>query len=129
MTLRDLPADEWHRLPDEAFPDGLPDPATSVILVVEEDGVIVGLTTLVQVVHAGHASWIAPEHRGGLVLGKLWAGVRQVLDGYRIDQAYSFADSPEVASYLSRLGFTLLPYATFLCHLPSSPPPPLVEPT
>lgn len=120
MIIRELAPEEYGRLAGHPRGHPVPDPATSRIVIAEEDGQIVAFWPLTQIVVCDGV-WVDPAYRGTLLPARLWAGIRQILDATRVEVLHSFAASPEVAGYLERLGFTLLPYAVFSCQLPLSP--------
>lgn len=128
MIIRALQPEEYAKLQDHPGLNGhpLPDPATSTILIAERGEEILAFWTLVQIVHA-EPIWIAPAHRNRLVLKRLWSALRALLATCRIPAVYCFADRPEVAGYLTRLGLQELPYRTFRydtpCPFPSLQPP------
>lgn len=80
LTDRILPPEEWYRLEGELVPL-LPhlDPARVVIVVVEEDGVIVGRLVWIKADHVENA-WMAPSHRGKAAVARRgWRRIRQLI--------------------------------------------------
>ena len=84
LAVRVLPVSEWHRIatPETAAALPLLNPAKAQILVVEDDGQIVGHWIALQTLHA-EGVWIAPDYRkAGGVARKLWRAMRQqAVDG------------------------------------------------
>jgi len=116
MIIRELEPRGWGRLEGHPlFADaGLPNPASTRILSAEtEVGEIVGIWCMVQVVHI-EPVWIAPDHRGGLLAGRMWRKIRVLIDHLRLDVVFCFSQRSDTDSYLSRLGLRELPYKTFL---------------
>lgn len=72
LSSRLLNNDEWHKL--EAFKEHFggfpPSPHQADIVVVEDEGVIVGILTLETVIHIG-PMWTHPKYRSGGVLARL----------------------------------------------------------
>lgn len=80
LTDRILPPEEWHRLEGELVPL-LPhlDPRRVTIVVVEEDGVIVGRLVWIKADHVENA-WMAPSHRGKTAVARRgWRRIRQLI--------------------------------------------------
>lgn len=80
LTDRILPPEEWHRLEGELVPL-LPylDPARITIVVVEEDGMIVGRLVWIKADHVENA-WMAPSHRGKAAVARRgWRRIRQLI--------------------------------------------------
>lgn len=63
MTTRLLPVEDWARLADSDVPVAQLNPATTRILVAEQDGAIVGRVVLLQAWHAEFFE-VAPAYRG-----------------------------------------------------------------
>lgn len=76
MTTRILPADEWDRLAGTDTGPMLPflDRARDVIVVLEEEGAIVGAAVKLTVTH-WEGAWIAPSHRGARGMRRLIRGL------------------------------------------------------
>jgi hypothetical protein len=115
MTVRELEQHEWPRLETLLNELGMPIPpaATSRIVIAEEDGEIIAWWSAIQVVHL-EPIWIHPDHRGGILPGKMWRILRGILETCGVPAAYCFAADETVAGYLHRLGLKVLPYATFM---------------
>lgn len=106
MTTRILPVEEWSRVPD--LPDGL-DPVETRVLVVEQDGAIVGSWAVFRVVHA-ECIWIAEAHRGrASVAGRLLSGMYRLASLWGARSVMTGAMTDEVASMILRLGGVQLP--------------------
>ncbi len=109
MTSRILPPEEWPRLPDGATVWPLMDPARGQILVVEEDGAIVGTLTLLQVTHA-ECLWIAPSHRRRFgVMKRLLDGMWTVARALPVRAIWSGALSDTMRDILTRIGGVPVP--------------------
>jgi hypothetical protein len=107
MTTRLLPPDEWPKLAGTSA-EGLPlDPAHHAVVVVEQDGAIVGTLLLLRLLHA-ECLWIAPAHRRkASVFRRLKAALWRYgrADGYRT--VWASALSPEMQAVLGKLGSEL----------------------
>lgn len=105
LSTRLLPPEEWSRLADCGLGDlwaSLP-PATTRIVVVEEDGEIVGHVTGVLMLHA-EGAWIAPRHRKRVaVWRRLIEGFWRLADGWGCRAAWASAASDEMRHVLARL--------------------------
>lgn len=84
MTSRILPPEEWDRLSDTDIPNILPHvgPTDMHIVVVEDEGRIVGCWALMPMLHL-EGLWIAPEYRGRSsvarrLLKATWAEVKRL---------------------------------------------------
>lgn len=107
MTPRVLPREEWYRLPDaESAAIAHQLPPSAQVLVVEDDGQIVGSWMLLLVPHV-ECLWVAPSHRKrGGVFRRLLAGMRRLAPATRVVTA---SVSPEVDALLMRYGAEPLP--------------------
>lgn len=78
MTSRILPQEEWPRLAGtEADTVWMQIPASACVVVVEDEGELVGCHVLVPVLHA-ECLWIHPDYRKATsVARRLWAAVKQ----------------------------------------------------
>jgi hypothetical protein len=116
MTIRELRIEEWGRLEgQEIFATvGVPSPESTRVLIAEtESGELAAIWCMVQVIHI-EPVWIAPAYRNSTLAGRMWNRMKVFLDHLRVDMSYCFADTPEIAQYLKRLGLKKLPYETFL---------------
>ncbi len=110
---------------DDTWLESLPEPGTATIFVQEDElGDIVGYWMVLQVLHIEPA-WVRPDHRGGLVVGRLWKAMRQFLDTCSVSKAFCLTEIPAVQDYLRRLGIHELPARAYLyeapCHKTLSP--------
>jgi hypothetical protein len=96
----------------------LPDPTFHRVVVAEEGEKIVAAWWMLQVVHL-EPVWIDPAHRSSILPVKMLAEMSRILDSCTVKQAFCFADRPEIAGYLQRLGMQKLPYETYLFEVPS----------
>lgn len=116
MTSRILPPEEWPRLDDvgaETVWDLL-DPETAQILVIEDEGQIVGTLTLMSVLHA-ECLWIKPSHRKGYGVGKrlldgMWGAAR----GQGARALWSGSMSDAMTNILHRIGASEVPGRSFV---------------
>ena len=124
--VRDLPADDWHRLATlEPFATGgLPNPAFNRILVAEvggPGGEVVGYWMVLTCVHA-EPIWIKDEHRKrpGLIR-RLWGAVWQVLQENDVQIAFACITDKDAASNVPlamRLGFEKVPGDLYYIRVP-----------
>ena len=116
LHTRELPRDEWPRLKEaqtELASIAARLPAQSRILVVEDDGVIVGAWGLFSILHA-EGIWIAPSHRKRAgVARRLLATMRAWVQDMGAGGVITGARNTEVSGYLMRLGAEPLPTAYF----------------
>jgi hypothetical protein len=131
LTTRLLPADEWDRLDGHEALGGYPLPPAEAaqIVVTEDEGSIVGVWVIVQVLHLEPA-WVEPSHRGGLIVGRMWRLLKQTLRSRGARVAFAFADRDDIRGYLGRLGLQPSTFSTFIyqdgstpCHTSPLPPP------
>ena len=118
MTDRVLPYEEWPKLAGTPLGDviGQLNPATTAILVVEdEQGQIVGCWAACTVVHA-EGAWIAPSYRKRpSVTVRLWRRMRQVIRATGATRVVTGANSPEIVALLERKSAQPLPQEYVLC--------------
>jgi len=110
MTARLLPREEWAKLHgtelDAAVPY-LPEPTH--VVVVEQDGQIVGCWALMSYLHV-EGLYIAPEHRKrGRVGWRLWQAMRDLVRSQGASVVLTAALSDEVRTLLAHVGATKLP--------------------
>lgn len=122
MTTRELPREEWHRLDGTElapFVAGLP-ASVLTVLVVEQDGAIVGCWGLVVSLHA-EGLWIAPEHRRGTAVGRrLLLGMRHAVANAGAQGVLTGAASDEVVSLLEHVKAERLPYVPYFWSMKES---------
>lgn len=112
MTSRILPFEEWHLLPDSLDPIlvGMR-PGVSRVLVVEDQGAIVGHWLLFPVLHA-ECIYIAPAYRKtGGVARRLLRLLKHGARSLGFDRVWTASDSPDVTALLAhpRLGGVPVP--------------------
>lgn len=120
MTIRQLPEDEWNRLLalDDDWLQRIPDSGTAAIFVEEDDlGDIVGYWMVLQTFHL-EPMWVRPDHRGGLIVSRLWKAMRHFLDTCSIKKAFCMSEIIDVQGYLRRLGFQELPDKVYMYEAP-----------
>lgn len=110
-VTRLLPPAEWPRLAgteaEALWP--LLDPAKAQIIVIEQDGVIVGCWTLMQVLHA-ECLWVAPSARKrGVVFRHLLSFLRRTASAAGFTTVATAASSDEVRRLLDRFGAVRVP--------------------
>lgn len=111
MTKRLLPPAEWDRLNGTELEAAWRyfDPHTTQVLVVEEDGQIVGCWAGVLVFHA-EGVYVAPAHRGRIAVARhLLTGMRALAAEAGFRSIVTASVSPDVDQLLTTLGADLLP--------------------
>ncbi len=115
MTTRILPVEEWPRLVGTEVECVWPllNPAQTQILVIEDEGEIVGTLAMVSIWHA-ECVWIHPDYRKGYgvmrrLINGMWDTARRV--GAR--RLWSGSLSDTTSQILNRLGATEIPGKSF----------------
>jgi hypothetical protein len=110
MTTRILPRDEYPRLAGTELDAVWPIlPLDAQVVVVEQDGQIVGCWSAYRLVHV-EGLWIAPEHRGkGSVARRLLVGMRETVAEMGASGAITGALTDDVRTMLRHIGATHLP--------------------
>lgn len=113
MTFRELRKDEWDRLAgilSAEFDQQLPDPSSSLIVVAEDGGEIVGLLVAQLLLHT-EPLWVRPSHRGKIIIPHLVECLRRLIP----DAGYAFATTTngKVSRLLERLGFKRQEFVTY----------------
>ena len=120
MTIIDrLPPSEWWRLAETDLAEAVPhlDPASTHVVAVEDDGVIVGCWALVRIPHA-EGVWVAPSHRGrGRVAAKLLSAMRSAVRQAGIAHVWTAAVTDDVRRLIDHLGGAELPGRHFILPL------------
>lgn len=116
MISRILPPEEWHRLngteAETLWP--LLDPENAQVLVVEEDGEVVGTWTLMRVVHA-ECLWVKPSHRGVFgVTKRLLKGMREIVSAWGTNKVITGSVSDHVTDLIRRFGGVPMPCESFI---------------
>ena len=114
-TVRTLPPEEWHRLAGTELGSVIHLlPPTAHVVVVEQDGVIIGCWSLTPLWHA-EGVWIHPDHRQspGVAMRLLrWLYATAKAEGASAVLTGSL--SATVSGYLERLGGTVTPGQTYV---------------
>lgn len=116
MTSRVLPPEQWPLL-DEAGAETvwqMLDPSRAQILVIEDEGEIVGTLTLMSVLHA-ECLWIKPSHRRGYGVMKrlidgMWGAART--QGFKALWSGSMTDT--MTDILHRIGASEVPGKSYV---------------
>ena len=104
MMSRLLPPEEWHRLEGTLlWPVVKTMHPSSLIMVVERDGDIVGCAAYYQQWHLDGV-WIKPGAPAVSVGRRLWHAVRQVASGFDIRSVWAMAMSPRSDKLVQSLG-------------------------
>jgi hypothetical protein len=110
MTTRELPRSEWSKLAGtelESVSQHLPDAAR--VLVVEEDGDVIGCWAFFPVIHA-EGVYIAEAHRGkSAVARRLLKGMREIVCSMGAKAVCTAAETPDVEALIGGLGGVKLP--------------------
>lgn len=116
MITRILPQEEWSRLNGTEAELLWPyfNPEQTRVLVVEDEGRIVGTWTLMRVVHA-ECLWIAPSHRGLFgVTRRLLVAMRDIAKGWNVSAVWTGSKSAHVTDLIRRLGGKEPPFESFI---------------
>jgi hypothetical protein len=117
LTRRLLPPEEWEKIAarEPFVSGGLPDPTYWRIVVVEDDGQIVGSCALLDTVHWD--AWnVDPAYRGNPVVFKeLIEGGVSVMIEYGIELVHTTVPDgrPDLEAMLERFGFRRAPGTLF----------------
>ncbi len=106
MTARILPPEEWPRLAGTEAETIWPQLTSAArVVVVEQDGQIIGCHLLQPVLHA-ECLWVHPDHRGrSSVARRLWRAVQQaVRDEFGVTWFATDACSDDVRALLAHVG-------------------------
>lgn len=122
MTSRELPPGEWSKLNGTEAESIWPnfDPANTRVLVVEQDGEIIGTWTLLRVCHA-ECIWIHPDHRlKGGVGSRLLKGIRKLAKDWGARRIVTGSVTEQVTKLIAKVGGFPMPCPLFV--LPVDPP-------
>jgi ribosomal protein S18 acetylase RimI-like enzyme len=110
MNTRILPREEWARLEGTELAAVYPVlPAGAQVVVVEDDGRIVGCWALFPVVHV-EGVWIDPDYRGNpRVARRLVAGMKDTARAMGARAVATAALTPEVERLAEKIGGAALP--------------------
>lgn len=102
------------------FTECAPDPATSVVVVAEDDsGRVIGYWCAFNAVHL-EPLWVAEAERGDGVGKALWGGLREVLVEHGVPSAFAMVGDEDVMTHLplaGKLGFKRVPVSTLFVDL------------
>jgi hypothetical protein len=119
MTRRLLPSAEWSKLVGTELEDVWPhlDPDRSVVIVVEDEGQIIGCWSAFDVLHA-EGIWIADAHRRrGHVARLLLAGMSETALTRGVQTLATSAITDDVAALAERLGGVPVPGRHFVLQV------------
>ena len=105
-TTRALPPDEWFKLEGTLLGQAWPsfDPEADIVLVVEEDGVIVGCTSFLPRWHM-EGTWIYPGHRNTVKVGRpLLSAMYAMAQQLKAKELIMVSVDPDVSAMCQRLG-------------------------
>jgi hypothetical protein len=111
MTTRILPREEYGRLAGTEAESVWPhlDPKQARVIVVEDEGMIVGVWIAMRVLHA-ECLYIAPDYRKRSVVGRhLLKAMRHEADIAETGGVWTAANSAEIRLLLNRLGAKPVP--------------------
>lgn len=119
MTTRLLPPDEWHRLEHAGMGSLWAElPETTRVIVLEDNGVMVGTVIGMLVLHA-ESLWIAPRHRKSVgVWRRLMRAFWTVAAEFGTKGAWASEVSDEMRDILTRLHATPVPGGHFILPMP-----------
>lgn len=113
---------EWASLP-------MPIPPATVLVIVAEDvdsKEIKGVWPVQLVLHI-EPVWmhdgLSSTLQGGRVGLEMYSGLLAMFANQGIEEFYAFADRPDIASYLERMGLQLQPYVIYKGTVPPLPTP------
>lgn len=106
MRARVLPCEEWPRLKGTLLEGVWPQfhPQMTRVLVVEQDGQIVGCSSFVSAWHV-EGTWIHPDHRKKAAVGRrLWLAARRLCEALGVREVLMMTTNSDTASMCQRLG-------------------------
>ncbi len=116
MITRVLPKEEWPRLRGTEAETVWPflDAERASVIVVEDEGLIVGCHILMYVLHA-ECLWIHPDHRGkSSVARRLWGAVQRAAISCGVHALMTAACDDNVRGLLAHVGATQVPGEHFM---------------
>lgn len=122
MTARELPVSEWHRLAGTELATVAPlmRQDTSRVLVIEDEGRIVGCWALFPVWHV-EGIWIDERYRcRGSVARRLLSGMRRWIRESGLSAVVTSALSPDIEALLVRLNAYALPGSAYVWPMKGS---------
>ncbi len=123
MTSRILPIEEWNKLGATDFGpvlDQLPKSGGVEVVVVEDEGQIVGAWSLMQIWHA-EGLWIAPERRQRTgVARRLWAALCGRVREHGCTSVLTNAMTDDIRHLLGTAGASKMPGDLYLLPLRKS---------
>lgn len=110
MTTRILPIEEWPRLKGTEAEQLWPhlDPSKSTVLVMEDNGIVVGCQVLMWTLHA-ECLWVHPDYRKRGVMRVLWTTVQRMVRAAGVRTIVTAATSDRVKRLLEYAHATRLP--------------------
>jgi GNAT superfamily N-acetyltransferase len=122
LTIRVLDPEEHEKLIGLGpFKDRGPDPATSVVVVAEDDaGRVIGYWCAFNAVHL-EPLWVDEPERGNGVGMALWGGLREALQEHGVSNAFAMIADEDLVTHLplavGKLGFKRVPVSTLFIDL------------
>ena len=123
MTTRELPPDEWERLVGTELGEVWTrlSPSWAKVLVVEQDGEIVGCWALLSVLHA-EGVWVSPTHRHrGAVQRRLWAAMRDAVMAQGNWSVMTGAATAEIQALIEAHGGAKVPCDQYMLPMEKQP--------
>ncbi len=104
MIVRELPAAEWGRLAHLDLGQLLPAcaPESATVLVVEQDGEVIGCWAAITILHA-EGVWVHPDHQKKAgVARRLWVGMQRIAARAGVTSIVTGAVDPAVKALIER---------------------------
>lgn len=112
IEIKRLESSEFGILPK--IHDGFrPDPKSSVVIVAEDGGKIIGRAFLLAPVHL-EGPWINPRWRNGTLAGRMFDAIKTEAKAMGITQLFAYGASKQLEGYLERLEFTRKPLTVWV---------------
>ena len=120
LTVRAVPHEEWPTIQGLPYDLSRIDPMFAILVVVEENGVVVGGWMALNTVHL-EGLYIAADHRHVAgVAGRLFAGMVDALQRVGTREVLTMTEDPIVRAMALRAGFDLVPGETLKLNVPEA---------